>query len=60
MAKKSKCVVKIDKILKHSKEIINESDLRNADRTAFVLCELMDRLGLPDIKRKLYKYYEEN
>lgn len=49
----------IEKILDYAKKRIEQSDLRNVDRTAGLFCDLLDELGETKKAEELDKFYSD-
>lgn len=47
----------IKKIFEYAKKRIEQSDLRNVDRTAELFCSLLSELEEEDLSEELYKVY---
>lgn len=47
----------IKKIFEYAKKRIEQSDLRNIDRTTSLFCDLLNELGETKAADKLYKFY---
>jgi hypothetical protein len=47
-------------LYKRGKEFIDESPLRQLDRTAYIFYTLIDELGFSALATKLHKYYNPN